>query len=275
MAATVVTVPDSPTRHAASRIGTASAARPMASRTSARIALTWAGVAGSERRWRSAIRTQPIFTLVIACGCRSGPPRMTSVDPPPMSNTKGGAARFGRPITAPRNESSASSCPEMTSGTTPVIRSTPATNAARLATSRDAEVATNRKRSGLFASRNSRNSSNAANRRSRAAGENSPVRSTPSPSRTMRMSRMTSRIGSADPTATSATSSRMALVPQSNAATRTDGELTAYPCTGCSSTTRPIAQRPCLPGDLPRVRTPANARPGHEGTSRAWACHLH
>ena len=118
---------------------------------SAVAAATCAGVGGSAAMCRSVIRTQPMSTLVRCVGCPD--PSTNSVDPPPMSTTRKGArAPAGMPVVAPANDSAPSSAPLMTSGSTPRMSRTPATNSARLDTSREAEVATNRS-GGLPASR--------------------------------------------------------------------------------------------------------------------------
>ena len=80
MVASVVTVPATPTRARAadvSRVGSAAAA-------SARSVASSSAVGGSVCRWRSERRTQPIFRLARSRN-PSGPPRTSSVEPPPMS----------------------------------------------------------------------------------------------------------------------------------------------------------------------------------------------
>ena len=95
---------------------------------------------GSVRTWRSVRRTLPTSKLNEArklgapvvldealpalarssAGARVGAsPQMSSVDPPPMSKTVTGP-RTSRPLKAPRNVSSASRCPLMTSSGAPM-----------------------------------------------------------------------------------------------------------------------------------------------------------
>src|SRR3954452_18419356 len=134
-----------------------------------------------------------------------------------MSATRYGAGR-SRDVVAPRKLSSASSRPEMMSGSTPKRFRMPVKNSSRLLTSRAAEVATKRTREAPAARISATKSSEAANTRSRAWGAKAPVASTPCPRRTIVIRRSTSR---SSPSTRSAMSSRIELVPQSTAATRT------------------------------------------------------
>ena len=145
-------------------------------------------------------------------------PSTNSVEPPPMSTTRAGETTPDSDRVAPSYERPASSVPSITSGAIPMRATTPSTNCARFDTSRLADVATNRERSTPCAAMIDAYSSQTANVRSSAAAENSPVRSTPSPRRTVRINLTTSV--SVPDASTSAIRSRRALVPQSIAATR-------------------------------------------------------
>ena len=130
-----------------------------------------------------------------------------------MSTTStGGAGGAARERTAPSKASAASSSPDTTSGSMPSRARTPATKASALRASRVADVAQKRTLVAPWSRIRTAYSSSAANARSSAAGASSPVRSTPSPSRTIRISR-TATSGSAP------ISSLIVLVPQSIAAT--------------------------------------------------------
>ena len=79
----------------------------------------------------------------------SDAPRISSVEPPPMSITSTGSDGVARRLrTAPSNDSAASTSPDTTSGSTPRRERTPATKSAAFDASREAEVATNRTRDG-------------------------------------------------------------------------------------------------------------------------------
>ena len=95
-------------------------------------------------------------------------------------------------LVAPVNDSRASASPEMTSGATPSTSTTRSVNSWEFAASLVALVATIRIASGAAASMRSAYSRSAVIVRSRAASDSRPVRSTPSPSRTIRISRATS-----------------------------------------------------------------------------------
>ena len=70
---------------------------------SATQAVTSAIVGGSERRCRSCIRTEPMSIECAADGgAVSDAPRISSVEPPPMSTTRTGSAGASRRLrTAP------------------------------------------------------------------------------------------------------------------------------------------------------------------------------
>ena len=134
----------------------------------------------------------------------SGPPRMNSVEPPPMSVTRYGAGHASAAASrvpassrvAPVNDSHASSSPEMTSGATPRIRADPVGEFLRVhrvagGTRRDHPYC---RRSGI-ADQARVLADNAVIVRLSAASERRPVRSTPSPSLTMRISLRTSVSG--------------------------------------------------------------------------------
>ncbi len=90
-AATVVTVPATPTSAAGSferDVLRRVVATP--SRTSRTVAAIWSAVGGSSCRCRSVIRTQPTSMLCAAERPRSPGPRTSSVEPPPMSATSTG-----------------------------------------------------------------------------------------------------------------------------------------------------------------------------------------
>src|SRR5690625_104933 len=142
-AVTVVTDPATPTMVRTSSSGSSEWTCSSSVRMSLRAALTCLPVGGSDRRWRSVMRTLPIFTETPALGTSS--PRTNSVDPPPMSTTRIGRSCSG-PMTlaAPAKDRAASSWPLMTSGSTPRSLRTPETNVCRFPASRVAEVATKR-----------------------------------------------------------------------------------------------------------------------------------
>ena len=194
IAAIVVTVPATPTKVAASvdrhvdpgRRRSRPRCRPGRRRPGRRSA-------GRRCRCRSVSRTQPMSMLcdrqVVGAGRRS--PSTSSVEPPPMSATSSGAGdraepagragerqrRLGRARRSPRARCRAPNAPS-------------STKSARLAASRVALVATIRTASAPDATRSAPAYSTSAIRvRSIAAGSRRPVRSTPSPSRTIRISR--------------------------------------------------------------------------------------
>jgi hypothetical protein len=143
-------------------------------------------------------------------------PRISSVDPPPMSITSTGSAGGVRRLrTAPSKASAASSSPDSTSGQTPSRACTPAANSAALEESRVADVAQKRIRDTRCAATSTAYSSIAANARPSASSASRPVASTPWPSRTIRDSRTTTSGGAP-------MSSLIVLVPQSKAATMPD-----------------------------------------------------
>ena len=128
---------------------------------------------------------------------------MNSVEPPPISVTRyGGAQSAARPMpassrVAPVNDSHASSSPEMTSGSIPRMSLTWPVNSRAFAASRVALVATIRTATGRASAIIPAYSRSAIMVRSRAASDSRPVLSTPSPSRTMRISLRTSASGAA------------------------------------------------------------------------------
>ena len=114
---------------------------------SATQAATSAAVGGSECRCRSCSRTEP--TSIESAESGAVAPRISSVDPPPMSTTSTGGAGVSRRLrTAPSKDSAASTSPDTTSGSTPSRSRTPVTKSAAFEASRVADVATNRTRSG-------------------------------------------------------------------------------------------------------------------------------
>ncbi|KFI73266.1 hypothetical protein BMIN_1361 [Bifidobacterium minimum] len=124
---------------------------------------------------------------------------------------------------AARKLRSASSVPDMTSGRTPRMDSTPSSNSSLLSASRVAEVATKRRPSIRQPARTAANSRDAAYVRSSASGANRCVRSTPCPKRTTRSIRGTT--SSIRPSGwTLATLSRIEFVPQSIPATVTESD---------------------------------------------------
>ena len=198
-----------PTTAAASPGETGHASR--AASMSATAAATSGAVGGSECRWRSWSRTEPMSMEWAELGRSS--PRISSVEPPPTSSTSTGRGTAReRSRTAPENASAASSAPEITSGSTPNRARTPATNTSALLASREADVAQKRMRSTGCSAMRAANSSMAAKVRTSASSARRPVRSTPSPSRTIRAS-WTETSGSAP------INSLIVLVPQSIAAT--------------------------------------------------------
>ncbi len=112
------------------------------------------GGSPASRRWRSVSRTHPMSTDSAASTCVE--PSTNSVEPPPMSTTRYGGrvpSGAGMPVSyenrtrsrvAPANDSSASSAPVITSGSTPKMSRTPSTKSCRLAASLVALVATTR-----------------------------------------------------------------------------------------------------------------------------------
>ena len=144
-------------------------------------------------------------------------PNTNSVDPPPISITRNGPSDAGRSRVAPRNESDASSSPEITSGRTPKRSKTPSIKRSRLVASRVALVAQKRIFSTPRLAISAAYKSTAASVRVIASGWNCPVLSTPWPRRTTSISLVTSRKVSPS---ISAISKRMEFVPQSIAATR-------------------------------------------------------
>ena len=95
-------------------------------------------------------------------------------------------------LVAPVKDSQASSSPVMTSGATPRMARTRSVNSCAFAASLVALVATILIASGFASAISPAYSVSAVIVRSRAAAESRPVRSTPSPSRTMRIWRVTS-----------------------------------------------------------------------------------
>ena len=161
---------------------------------SATQAATSSVVGGSLWSRRSWSRTEPmsIDVAAVACGVAPALPRISSVDPPPMSTTRtGSVAGARRSRTAPSNARAASSAPLSTSGQTPSRSWTPCAKTSPLAASRVADVAQKRIRSGgtPCAATSAAYSSTAAKVRASASSSSLPVRSTPCPSRTIRETR--------------------------------------------------------------------------------------
>jgi hypothetical protein len=149
---------------------------------------------GSPCRCRSVSRTQPMFTER-APATPSVPPSTNSVEPPPMSVTRYGGGHdpsvaSGVPassLVAPVNDSQASSSPVMTSGSTPRMPRTRSVNSWAFAASLVALVATILTAAGFASAISPAYSRSAVMVRSSAAAASRPVRSTPSPRRTMRI----------------------------------------------------------------------------------------
>src|SRR5690554_1734088 len=236
-------VPATPMTSLAAPRSTMLAAWSRACSTSRRTAASSSAVGGSERMSRSVSRTLPTSIECAASGTVS--PSTSSVDPPPMSTTSRRerlAAASGIALSAPRNDSRASSSSSMTSGSTPRISRTPSRNTSRFAASRVADVATKRIRSTRCLRHSSAYCRVTARVRARASSSKRPVRSTPCPRRTISSERTMS---CRRPCLMSAMRRRSELVPQSKAATRV---------TGCSwrwcSWTRSYARVRQDPGDL-------------------------
>ncbi len=216
----MVTVPATPMTAPASAGSTGHRSR--ASSMSATAASTWSPEGGSWARWRSLRRTDPMSRDCATSTVPSARPRMSSVDPPPMSQTRIGSDSGGNARVAPRKLSRASSSPSSTSGSTPTRSRTPVRNSSEFSASRAAEVAQNLVRATSWRPTTSMYSSSAENTRCSEVSASRPVRSTPCPSRTMRISR-TRSLPVPEPASRSATSSRREFVPQSKAATRVIG----------------------------------------------------
>ena len=131
-----------------------------------------------------------------------------------MSTTMSSPSCPSSPRVAPAAASCPSDCPSRISAGAPMVLDAASRKESLFRASRAAEVATRRVRPTPARSISCRNSSNAAMVRSTAAWDNTPVASTPSPKRVMRMSRVC-----VDPSG-SEIRSRVELVPQSTAATR-------------------------------------------------------
>ncbi|CAB4956594.1 unannotated protein [freshwater metagenome] len=213
-AATVVAVPATAMRVVAFLNGTDRAASAIAASISSIAAATVRASGGCFLRWRSVIRTQPIFTLF--ADSTFSAPKTNSVEPPPISTTRNGPPIPLSSFVAPMKERAASSAPGITSGSIPKISRTPSINTWRLRASRVALVAQNLIFSTPLLAMISANLLVASSVRSIAAGSNARFLSTPSPSRTISISRITSRKLSPS---ISAMSRRIELVPQSIAAT--------------------------------------------------------
>ncbi len=269
MAATVVTVRPSPPGDGASGPVPGSCLGDGGSISDC-VAATWPARSADRRAGAapSCARSRCRRSLRRRARIRRGRTRSIRRRCPP----RGRVARSGPPaVRAPRRRRTAlpPAVPLMTSGGTPIRFSTPAAKLARLATSRLADVATNRILSTPSRAITSAYSSSASNVRSRAAAENCPVRSTPSPSRTIRIRRACST--SLPSVSSSATRRRTAFVPQSIAAT---GRLMPSAPTGGrpprhtspQSTTRPAPPRPRLRGGSRPVPPPGRGRLGRAGT---------
>ena len=140
--------------------------------------------------------------------------QISSVLPPPMSNTMACRRPASSSVWQPSTASRASSAGEMMSRLSPVSERTRLTNASALAALRQASVATwrmqvTRRRSILRA-----HTCNASMVRVMAGSDSRPVWVTPSPSRTMREKASITR---KPPGTGLAISSRQLLVPRSSA----------------------------------------------------------
>ena len=146
-------------------------------------------------------------------------PTMNSVEPPPMSITSTGLASALTPLSAPVNDSRASASPLITSGSTPsrdLMPSEELVPVPRVPGRRGGdEVDLVGRYAGVLDQLRVR--STTANVRLSASGWNSPVASTPWPSRTISVCR--SRSTKPPSGLDSAISRRSELVPQSTAAT--------------------------------------------------------
>ncbi len=150
-AATVVTEPASPTRVAACANGTALAGPGDR--------CVDVGGRGRDLLGRGWVGRQVPLGHAHAADVDAGPVRGVPGPehelrgaPSDVDHEEGPLAPAGMPVVAPANDSAPSSSPLITSGRTPRIPATPAMNSARLDTSREADVATNR-RGGLPAAR--------------------------------------------------------------------------------------------------------------------------
>ena len=81
---------------------------------------------GSVCRWRSLSRTEPMSSEWAASTVPSAEPRMSSVEPPPMSRTSSGSGSGGRSRIVPAKLVRASSSPTRTSAFTPTRSRMPA-----------------------------------------------------------------------------------------------------------------------------------------------------
>ena len=213
----------------------------------------WSLEGGSSARWRSLSRTEPMSRDCAVVMVPSLLPRMSSVEPPPMSTTSIGSGRGGSSRVAPEKLTRASSSPSITSGLTPTRWRIPSTNSSAFSASRVAEVAQNLISATSCCRTMSMYSSAAANARCREASAIRPVRSTPWPNRTMRISRTSSSLVPAS-ASRSATRRRNELVPQSKAATRVMGS----PRDVVSRRSLTLAPQP--PGGRRRVRCATSRR---------------
>ena len=165
-------------------------------------------------------RTEPMSSDSAARTLPSALPRISSVDPPPMSITRNGSGqRRQGPASRRRSSPAPPRRRRAPPGSTPVRSRMPPRNSSEFSASRAAEVAQNRIALTSCSFTSSMYSSTAVKTRCSEASAIRPVRSTPWPRRTMRMSRTRSALVPAS-TSRSATSSRSELVPQSKAATR-------------------------------------------------------
>ncbi len=227
---------------------------------------------GSPCRCRSVSRTHPMSTER-AARTPWVSPSTNSVDPPPMSTTrKGGrggatpwaAAAASRDAVAPMKESSASSVPSTTSGPWPRTSTTMSSKSERLAASRVALVATIRTAVAPRFRAWAAYSTRTVRVRSMASGASRPVASTPCPRRTTSIRR--SRSVCAPSAGTSATSSRMELVPQSIEATRVMRRPLRAARRGRRPTTPPSPRPRGRRSGCSPARRPVRARPARAGT---------
>ena len=208
--------------------------------TSFRTAARSSAAGGSVRISRSVSRTLPIGVEMEASG--RSVPTANSVDPPPMSSTRNGAAASSRSV-APRNDRAASRSPAMTSKSEPACVRTATSSSSRLEASRTAAVAETRMRSACRARARRQYRCRISTVLASASGSMRPVRSTPSPIRVMTMSRAnSSRPWSSDGPA-EATSSRIELVPRSTTPTR-PGFSSGWTGSISPATQAPMGSRP-------------------------------
>src|SRR5690606_31150666 len=235
MAASVVTVPPTPTNRPPTGAGTPSA-RPSprsachkGASPCSMAAARWhqsSAETGSARTAASVMRTAPTSALARATTWPCAVPRTTSVLPPPTSTIQTSLAApvpspspatEARPRTAPIKDSAASPGPLKMYTGRPVVRSTSRQKSARSRASRRALVPAMTMSLACMSRACWASSATAATVRAAASGANRRSRSTPWPRRVRRSARLTATTVSPR---TSATSRRTELVPMSMAAQR-------------------------------------------------------